>query len=330
MLGDRRFASLVLLTLLLSPLPCFMPTSSPLRAATASSALRGRRAGSSRPARRSVALSAASATVAARSEPPLPLTGKVGKAGGDDGDGPTPAEQVQVVSYRLAIIFIALSWWAAYTLDFFMVSGINFIDPGLQKSILEFADLCAGLAALTVPTGSALLAGVLLRILGISAIASVLLGATGAAKAGSLLGPACVMLVCAREVFWFGLASKADAALTVLLFVVVTALRATLVVDGIAPQASTSNTGTNGRDITLLRDNELQWLSRWQELELPPYEGSVPPVGPPLLVSFLISSSTSVLAFSKVVRPIGEDLDEEGEQFFKRSSGSLTMEDEKD
>jgi len=198
-----------------------------------------------------------------------------------------------------------------------------------RLQILEFGDFCAGFAALVVPTGSLLLAGALLKLLGASAIACVVLGATGAAKAGSLLGPACVVLLCCREVFWFGLANKVDAASAVALFVAVTLLRAVYVLDGIAPEVAEAgnNTGTNARDTSQLRDNELQWLSRWQELELPPYTGSVPPVGPPLPVSFLASTSMTVLAFGKVLGPIGEDLDEEGEQFFKRSSRPLYDDD---
>ncbi|CAK0900799.1 unnamed protein product [Prorocentrum cordatum] len=85
-----------------------------------------------------------------------------------------------------------------------------------------------------------------------------------------------------------------------------------------------NETGTSGRDLSTLRENELRWLSRWQELELPPYTGSVPPVGAPLPVSFLLSTSMAVLSLGKVLENVGEDLDEEGEQFFfKRSSRPL-------
>lgn len=273
----------------------------------------------------SSASAAASASVAAPVE--IPLKGEIGRSGGGDGDGPTPGEQLQVISYRVALVLTALCWWLTYTLDFFMTSGVTIIDPGMQLSALLFGDVCAGFAALIVPTGSFLLAGVVLRLLGLATLASVALGAVGAGKVGSLLGPICMILICAREVLWFGLAFKGDAAFAVVLFATALFLRASYVFDGVEPEAGAS-TGTNGRDITLLRQNEVQWLSRWQELELPPYSGSVPPVGPPLPVSFLISASLTVLSFGKAFATIGEDLDEEGEQFFKQSS--VFIDDDRD
>lgn len=218
--------------------------------------------------------SAAAAAAAPQFESPLlGLKGKTGKAGGDDGGDPTPAERLQVVLYRVALMLMALSWISTYILDFFMTTAVP-IDPGMQKSTLEFADFCAGFAALVVPTGSFLILGVVLKLVGMSSIACVVLGATGAAKVGSLAGPVCVILTCAREIYWFGLANKIDAASTLLLFLVVLALRSSFVYTGIDLEAGRADTGTNARDITLLRDNELQWLSRWQELELPPYTGS--------------------------------------------------------
>ncbi|CAE8613456.1 unnamed protein product [Polarella glacialis] len=244
----------------------------------------------------------------------LKLKGKAGKAGGGGGGGPTPGERLQVLSYRIAFFLAACNWAVTYTLDFLMTSGVNIIDPGMQKAALEAGDLCAGVAALAAPTGSLLVFGAALKLFGISTVACTLLGATGAAKVGSLLGPACVVLLCAREIYWFGLSSRTDAVLALLMFITVTILRGNLVLTGIGLEAGAALTGTNARDVTLLRENELQWLSRWQELELPPYTGSVPPVGPPLVVSFLTSATIQVLSFGKLVIPIRDDLNEGGEK----------------
>ncbi|CAE8735619.1 unnamed protein product [Polarella glacialis] len=210
----------------------------------------------------------------------LKLKGKAGKAGGGGGGGPTPGERLQVLSYRIAFFLAACSWAVTYTLDFLMTSGVNIIDPGMQKAALEAGDLCAGVAALAAPTGSLLVFGAALKLFGISTVACTLLGATGAAKVGSLLGPACVVLLCAREIYWFGLSSRTDAVLALLMFITVTILRGNLVLTGIGLEAGAALTGTNARDVTLLRENELQWLSRWQELELPPYTGGEKPLTP--------------------------------------------------
>jgi len=257
------------------------------------------------------------------------LKGKLGKAGGGGSGGPTPIEQLQVTLYRCFLIFSALSCWTVYALDFFMTSGIDFIDPGWQKSVLEFGDLTAGLAALVVPTGSLILVGILLKAIGFATVVSVLAGGAGAAKVGSLLGPLSCLLLCGREVYWFGLSYKLDATFSAALWIVVLVLRGSLVTSGIEsqPMSADISTGTDGRDLSLLRENELQWLSRWQELELPPYSGSVPPVGPPLLVSVPLSASMTVLALGKLLQPISEDLDEEGEQFMKPSSVGVLDED---
>merc|ERR1712039_1126426 len=48
-----------------------------------------------------------------------------------------------------------------------------------------------------------------------------------------------------------------------------------------------------------------------------------PTVGPPLLLSWIASTSLTVTAISKLWDPVGEDLDEEGEKWFKRSSRRL-------
>jgi len=253
------------------------------------------------------------------------LKGKLGKAGGGGSGGPTPAEQLQVFLYRCFLVFAALSCWAVYGLDFFMTSGVDLIDPGWQKSALEFGDLTAGLAALVVPTGSLILVSILLKALGTVTVISVLVGSSGAAKVGSLFGPLCCLLLCGREIYWFGLSYKLDASFSAALWIAVLVLRGSLVTNGIEsqPMSANTSTGTDGRDLSLLRENELQWLSRWQELELPPYSGSVPPVGPPLVVSVPLSASMSVLALGKLFQPISEDLDEEGQQFMKRSSLGL-------
>jgi len=141
-------------------------------------------------------------------------------------------------------------------------------------------------------------------------MACALLGATNAADGGSLLGPLCVVLVCAREVYWFGLESRVDAVGTMICFAVVLALRGDLVRTGIDYDAGNASTGTNARDVSTLRENELQWLNRWQELQLPPYTGSVPPVGPALPLSFILSATTGVLACAKAIDPIPDDLNE--------------------
>eukprot|EP00971_Amphidinium_carterae_P251431 4990863-Amphidinium_carterae.1 len=98
-----------------------------------------------------------------------------------------------------------------------------------------------------------------------------------------------MVLVCAREIFWFGLAYKVDAAIALLAHSAVLLLRMSLAV-------SPSSLGT------LLEDGA---------------------VGPPLPLSFVAALSSSVLAASKLFETVGEDLDEEGERWRKPSSRSL-------
>lgn len=237
------------------------------------------------------------------------LVGKKGRAGGGGDGGPTPAEQLQVTVYRATLIAAAIGWWIAYTLDFFMTSGISIIDGSIQASALQVADVCAGIAAMTAPTGSAVAAGYLLKLLG-AAAASGALGAIGPGALATAAGPACVVLICAREIFWFGLAYKLDAAVGVLVFTAIALLRATA---GAAPGGAMPPVPPP------LPPDALEAPL----LDIGDISGEVLPVGPPVPLAFVASVSLTVVAFSKVFEPIGEDLDEDGEQWAKRSSRPL-------
>lgn len=247
------------------------------------------------------------------------LSGKKGRAGGDGPGGPTPLERLQVLIYRLALIIAGLAWWAAYALDFFMTSGISVIDGSLQMQALGVADACAGLAALVAPTGSAIAAGILLRLMGALALGS---GLAGAGALGSLAGPACVVLVCAREVWWFGLAYRAGAASAVLVFAVVAALRASTMLD-IGAGYGTGPLWSSSSENLPPEDSQSNYLGG----SIPTIPTEVQPVGPPVPLSFVASVNLTVLAFSKIFEPIGEDLDEDGEKWAKRSSWSLDESD---
>ena len=119
----------------------------------------------------------------------------------------------QVVIYRSALAVTvtrfhqalrprakALCWTLVYHLDFLMTSGISIIDGSIQASFhgrngtilstwffckasaLALADVAAALAVLFVPLGSRLLAAVVFRLLGLSALLLVALGNTPGAK----------------------------------------------------------------------------------------------------------------------------------------------------
>lgn len=226
--------------------------------------------------------------------------------GGGKGDGPTPEETAQVVVYRLALCVTALCWWLAYSLDFFMTSGISIIDGSVQAQAFSVADVCAGVAAIVAPTGSLVVAGVILKALGTLSVLATPLGLAGKGALGSVLGPLCLALVCAREIYWFGIGFKVDAALSILVFLAVALLRASDATDG--------NTGFG----TLMPPTEEVLYAEGRSLNNMPAE--VEPVGPPIPLSFLGSVVITVVAFGKVFENVGEDLDEEGEQFAKRSS----------
>mmetsp|Transcript_95171 Transcript_95171/g.268945 ORF Transcript_95171/g.268945 Transcript_95171/m.268945 type:complete len:372 (+) Transcript_95171:69-1184(+) len=238
-------------------------------------------------------VTAASASIAAEMGGNPLITDKKGRAGGDgDGDGPTPLQLLQVVVYRFALIVAALCWSTVVTLDFFMTSGIDMIDGSVQASCLNAGDFCAGVAACAVPTGSLIGAGALLRLLGLAAIGSTGLSAVGLGALGALAGPACALLILAREIFWYGVVARGGTATGVLAFAAVALLRYTALEPGAA---------VDGSDVAGLS-----------------------PVGPPVPLGFLASTSLFNTAFSKLFDPVGEDLDEEGEKWFKRSSRDLT------
>jgi len=264
---------------------------------------------------------AATSTVVAPSKVGNPLTGKVGKAGGDDGDGPTPEEQAQVFIYRTALVVMATSWWVMYSLDFFMTTGVSLIDGSVQSAALSLADACAGIAALFAPTGSALAAGVLMRLCGLASLLSVLFGAAGPGTIGAVVGPASVVLICAREIFWFGLAYKIDALICIFSFAAVAILRASsITVNEVGFSNDANSTMTLQQKQTETADGVL-----WN---LPSIQPEVQPVGPPIPLSFVASVGVTVMSFGKIFEPVGEDLDEEGEQWNKRSSDSLYGDDD--
>lgn len=227
--------------------------------------------------------------------------GGEGGEGGKDEELREPhsgVEQAQVLVYRLSLIIAAVCWVLSYTLDFFMTGGIDSIDGNLQAMLLATADVSAGVAALLAPTGSRVLVGALLKGLGFAALAAAFLGVAspGGAESvgpGALAGPACIVLICAREIYWFGLGYKVDAAWALASFTLVLLLRASAspALGGAAPAVLVATEAT--------------------------------PVGPPIPLSFISTASLFVLAFGKIFEPVGEDLDEEGEQWAKRSSVPL-------
>lgn len=222
--------------------------------------------------------------------------------GGNDEDVREPHsgfELAQVLVYRLSLIVAGVCWVLSYTLDFFMTGGIDSIDGNLQAMLLATADISAGVAALLAPTGSRVLAGALLKALGFAALAASFLGVASPGGAegvgpGAVAGPACIILICAREIYWFGLAYKVDGAWALASFTLVLLLRAS------------ASPALGGAAAAVLVATE-----------------EATPVGPPIPLSFVTTASLFVLAFGKIFEPVGEDLDEEGEQWAKRSSVPL-------
>lgn len=248
-------------------------------------------------------MAAATAAVVAETNDNFLMSQEKGKmGGGGDGDGPTPLEIAQVLSYRVALLLTALCWFVIYSLDFFMTSGVSIIDGSVQTMALSVSDVCAGLAALCVPTGSLLAAGALLKLCGVAAIGSWALGMAGAGSPWALAGPACVILICAREIFWFGMAYRGGAALAIVVFGATAVLRAG---------------NMDASSVTALEDS-LYAADAYSMATMPQ------PIGPPVPLSFVASVCLFVLGFSKAFEPIGEDLDEEGEKWDKKSSMPLT------
>lgn len=233
------------------------------------------------------------------------FVGKPGRAGGGGGDGPTPEEKLQVLLYRVALAVTAVCWTLVYTLDFFMTSGISIIDGSVQAAALAFADVSAAVALLAAPTGSRLVAGLCFRLLGAGTLLLVGLGMTQGF--GAVPGPLCVVLLCAREIFWFGWFYKVDALWGALCFVAVCAWRLTLATE------STSE----------VLAPEIPAFETWEDMPKVPTLFDVRPIGPPVPLSFACWISLSVLASGKIFEPLGEDLDEAGERWSKRSSRSL-------
>lgn len=229
---------------------------------------------------------------------------KKGRAGGGDGDEPTPEEQVQVAVYRLSLFMCALSWLAVFNLDFLMTSGIDIIDGSLQESILRAADFFAGVAACFVPTGSLIGAGVLLKLIGLAAMGSSNLDAVGFQTLGKLAGPTCLVLTFAREIYWYGLTVRGGLIVGALTFAYVALLRYSSLMSGGEPATMMTETLTS-EDTFNIAD-------------------PLSPIGPPVMISGLGSLQLFVTSFSKAFDPVGEELDEEGEKGFKRSSRNLS------
>ncbi|CAE7893334.1 unnamed protein product [Symbiodinium necroappetens] len=208
------------------------------------------------------------------------VSGKPGRAGGGGDGGPTPQEQAQVIVYRAALATTALCWCLTYTLDFFMTSGISVIDGSIQAAALAVADVSGSIAAIAAPTGSRLVAGVLLRLLGSITLALAVLGLSAPGMVGAVAGPCCLVLVCAREIFWFGWSYKVDAIFSLILFAGVAGLRFA------ASSVSTSE--------ALAPDTPV--FESWDQMPTVPTLFDVRPVGPPLLVSFGCYISLSVQA----------------------------------
>lgn len=237
------------------------------------------------------ALAAASATLQPASPSDRPVDA-IKKGGGGGGKPPLPPEwQARVMAYRVALLVCLVSWMTVYTLDFFMTTGIDIIDGSIQAAGLQVADLAAALAAMLVPVGSADLAGFLLRAAGSFTTLVFFLGGAALGPLASLGGPLCLTLIYAREIYWFGVSYKLG------------------LVFGIAAQAFV----LFQRFTTVLQH---EGLARDMQLQ----EG---PVGPPLPLSFVCTATLFVLAASKVLEPLGEDMEEEGEAWGKTYSRPL-------
>eukprot|EP00435_Cladocopium_sp_Y103_P033694 s2932_g8.t1 len=209
------------------------------------------------------------------------FVGKPGRAGGGGG-GPTPEEKLQVLLYRVALAVTAVCWTLVYTLDFFMTSGISIIDGSVQAAALVLADVSAAVALLAAPTGSRLVAGLAFRLLGFSTLLLVALGMTKGL--GAVPGPLCVVLICAREIFWFGWFYKVDAIWGALCFALVLAWRLALA------NESTSE----------VLAPELPVFESWEDMPKVPTLFDVRPVGPPVPLSFACWISLSVTALSGI------------------------------
>ncbi|CAJ1426716.1 unnamed protein product [Effrenium voratum] len=204
-----------------------------------------------------------------------------------------------------------MCWVVVWALDFLTTSGID-LSGSTQVAAMGLADAGAGVAALVAPCGSRLALGVTLRLLGLCTLAAVALGLTGPGSPGALAGPCCLVLVCAREIFWHGWFYKVDALWGALCFSGLAALRLA------ALSQSTSEALAP----------EVPAFETWDEMPKFPALFDVRPVGPPLLLSFGCWISLSVLALGKFLEPIGEDLDEAGERWSKRSSRSFYDDEE--
>lgn len=197
---------------------------------------------------------------------------------------PVPAiPQAQVLIYRFALLGVSLGWGLAYNLSFLASSGLQVDDGSIQAMALAAADASAGLAASVVPVGSAFLAGVLLRLLGVSTIAAAIVNA-GQGGLPAVAGPACMVMLCAREIFWFGVGYKLDALLAAAIFSVVLVFRVS---------------AAQGSALPLEAMSAFEPLSAWGAL------------------------SGGVLAFGKFFTPLGDDLEEEGQLWSKVSSRPL-------
>lgn len=267
----------------------------------------------------SLATRCASAAYVEPASKPLFSTAKKGSGGGQGG-GPSDLQKLQVLVYRLAFFASATAYLAAFVLDFLggNLIGWSVITPDTAgaaaldsqvadyaKTALRLGDLAIGVAALAVPMGSLVAGRVLLWLLGFLTVAVAALGASAPGMPGALIGPVCVGLILAREIYWFGLDFKVDAALGLLLFSGIVAIR---ISDVMMPSNSI---GAQVPERLATEEDLVYGIAAATETTA---------LGPPLPLSALSSSMLLLSSFGKLFESIGEDIDEEGNQWQKRSS----------
>jgi len=272
-------------------------------------------------------MSAASTLVEPRSDLQFPTT-KKGRGGGPGG-GPSELQKVQVIVYRSALILSALAYFAAFFLDFLggniigwsqiipTTAGAAAADSQVASYVItasRVADILAAVAALAVPMGSLLIGRITLTLLGALSVGVAAFGLGGPGTLGAAAGPVCIMMILAREVYWFGLSFKVDAALGILLFAAVAILRSSAGAEsssGLAPDA----------------------LTREEDLYLgiaAATDDAVTAMGPPLPLEGLSATVLLLVSFGKLLASIGEDVDEEGEQWQKSSTNMVDTSIESD
>lgn len=229
------------------------------------------------------------------------ISEKKGRAGGGgDGDEPTPLETLQVLIYRGTLIVVAGNLYQLLTLDFF-----GSVDPSgsQQLACMQQADLFSGAAAFVAPSGSLIGLGLVLRAFGLAAMASKGFTFLGLGLLGKVAGPVCLLLILAREIYWYGVEFRGGLVLAIPAFAAIAVLRS--------------------QESPLPGNLEaIDYGTSYSSADLPqmvePHE-----VGPPLPLSFLTATVIFTVAVSKVFDPIALDLDEEGNMFTKKSSRDL-------